>query len=210
MDNRQTAETHSFPELLLRYGLTKRIELRLGWNYEVGGGGSDVSGNSGGEGLDGSGIERESQLLSGLKLFLTEQEAWLPESSLIVQARTPTLGEVTATDASAGYVFGWKLSDGWKLDSAIRCVFDSEHGDRFESFAPSVVLRKSLSDRWNVHAEYFSHFSRNREVDFVHHAFSPGVHYLITPNIEVGVRVGWGLNDQTSRFFSNAGLGWRF
>jgi hypothetical protein len=33
---------------------------------------------------------------------------------------------------------------------------------------------------------------------------------ITAPNLEVGVRVGWGLNDQAARFFSNAGIGWRF
>ena len=42
-------------------------------------------------------------------------------------------------------------------------------------------------------AEYFGHFSQNKEHEFVHHIFSPGLHYLITPNVELGVRVGWGL-----------------
>jgi hypothetical protein len=32
----------------------------------------------------------------------------------------------------------------------------------------------------------------------------------ITPDLEVGVRVGWGLNDQSARFFVNAGVGLRF
>src|SRR5262245_36977286 len=36
LDNRAVKETHSFPELILRYGLSERLELRLGWNYEVG------------------------------------------------------------------------------------------------------------------------------------------------------------------------------
>src|SRR5262245_48839170 len=44
LDNRGVKETHSFPELILRYGLTERIELRLGWNYEVGGAGNDTTG----------------------------------------------------------------------------------------------------------------------------------------------------------------------
>src|SRR5262245_45700960 len=35
IDNRAVAETHSFPELLFRHGITDQIELRLGWNYEV-------------------------------------------------------------------------------------------------------------------------------------------------------------------------------
>ena len=33
--------------------------------------------------------------------------------------------------------------------------------------------------------------------------FSPGVHYLITRDLEIGVRVGWGLNRQSPNFFSN-------
>src|SRR5262249_2912814 len=44
-DNRGVKETHSFPEFLLRYGLTERLELRVGGNYEVGGAGNDVSGS---------------------------------------------------------------------------------------------------------------------------------------------------------------------
>src|SRR5262245_53455137 len=59
IDNRHDFETHSFPELLVRHGITDRIELRLGWNYEVGGSGSSVSGTQGLESLEGSGVERE-------------------------------------------------------------------------------------------------------------------------------------------------------
>ena len=44
IDNRRDFEKHSFPEMLYRYGLTERVELRLGWNYEVGGSGSSISG----------------------------------------------------------------------------------------------------------------------------------------------------------------------
>ena len=39
LDHRNTDNTHSFPEILTRTGLSERIELRLGWNYEIGGGG---------------------------------------------------------------------------------------------------------------------------------------------------------------------------
>ena len=210
IDNRNSKETHSFPELLMRYGLTERIELRLGGNYEVGGKGADVSGAGGTEALEGGGLVRESQLLYGLKLRVTEQDRWRPESSVILQGHTPTSGPDPATAVSVGYVFGWELPDDWKLDSALRFGADSEAHDRFEEWSPSVVLRKTLAERWNVHAEYFGHFSQNKEHEFVHHTFSPGVHYLITPNVEIGVRLGWGLNDQSARFFSNAGLGYRF
>jgi hypothetical protein len=211
IDNRDASETHSFPELLTRYGLTKRLELRFGGNYEVGGAGAEVSNGGGGEPLDGGGGEiRETQFLYGLKFRVSEQNRWRPESSVIVQGHTPASGPDPATAYSVGYVCGWELPDEWKLDSAIRLAADSEGGDRFEEWAPSVVLRKSLGKRWNVHAEYFGQFSQDKAKGFVHHLFSPGIHYLVTPNLELGVRVGWGLNDQSSPFFSNAGVGYRF
>ena len=50
VDNRGVKETHSFPEVLLRYGLTDRIELRLGWNADIGGAGSAISGSGSGAG----------------------------------------------------------------------------------------------------------------------------------------------------------------
>jgi hypothetical protein len=40
--------------------------------------------------------------------------------------------------------------------------------------------------------------------------FSPGIHYLVTSNLEIGIRIGWGLNEEAPNFFSNAGLGWRY
>ena len=212
IDNRHTAETHSLPELLLRFGLTKRIELRFGGNYEVGGEGGDVSGGSGAEGFgeEGGKLVRESQLLYGLKVRLSDQDGWLPESSLVLQGHTPTSGPDPATAFTAAYVFGWELPDEWKLDSAIRYAADKAGDDRFESWSPSIVLRKTLAERWNVHAEYAGIFSQNRTNNFAKHFVSPGVHYLITPNIELGVRVGWGLSNDSARFFSNAGIGWRF
>lgn len=210
IDNRDTAETHSLPELLLRYGVSDRIELRLGGNYEVGGEGADVSVGGGTHDFDSGGIVRETQILYGLKLRLSEQQNWLPESSVIIQGHTPLSGPDPATAFTLGYVAGWELPDEWKLDSAIRYGADKEEDDRFETWSPSIVLRKTLAERWNVHAEYFGHFSQSREDDFAKHFVSPGVHYLVTPDIELGVRVGWGLNDEAARFFSNVGIGWRF
>lgn len=210
IDNRDSKETHSFPELLVRIGWTDRLELRFGGNYEVGGEGADVSAGTVSDDFEKGGLVRESQLLYGLKLRLSEQADWMPESSLIVQGHTPTSGPNPSTAFTLGYVIGWELPDEWKLDSAIRFGADKEGDDRFEQWTPSIVLRKALAARWNIHGEYFGHFSQDRRDNFQKHYFSPGVHYLVTPNVEVGVRVGWGLNDDSARFFNNVGLGWRF
>jgi hypothetical protein len=212
IDNRSAPATNSFPELLLRYGVMNRLELRLGWNFEVGGGGNVVSGSSGEavEGVDTSHLTREHRLLYGLKASLTEQERWLPDSIVILQGYTPTGGEATATQLVATYAWGWRLPNRWRFDSALRLATDSDNGNRFQVWAPSTVLRVPLGERFQVHAEYFGLMSQNRSSDFSRHFFSPGMHYLITPNLELGVRVGWGLNQQTAPFFTNVGFGLRF
>ena len=151
IDNRSVPDTHSFPELLVRYGISNWLELRLGWNYEVGGAGSVVSGNVPDDFGEEDELEREHTLLYGLKAWITEQDAWLPESALIVQGFTPTGGEETDTHLSATYVCGWTLSNRWVWDSAFRYSTGSLEADRFDVWAPATVLKIPLGERWKVH-----------------------------------------------------------
>jgi hypothetical protein len=212
VDNRDVKETHSYPELLLRYGLNDWLELRLGWNYEVGGAGNETSGAGFAEDELPAvgGLERESRIAYGLKASLTDQCVWVPQSAVVLQAFTPTSGEATDTQFVGTYVLGWELSHRWRLDGAVRYGTAEAGEDRFDVWAPSVVVKAPVCDRLNLHAEWFGIFSEGKADEFTRHFVSPGVHYLITPDLEIGVRVGWGLNDQSARFFSNVGLGWRF
>ena len=73
-----------------------------------------------------------------------------------------------------------------------------------------VVLRMPVSEKWHVHAEYFGIYTSGAERDTSRAFFSPGTHYLITPNLELGARVGWGITADSPTFFSNVGIGWRF
>ncbi len=210
IDNRHTFETHSFPESLLRYGVSERVELRLGWNYEVGGASDAISGGSIGEINEGAKLEREHEISYGLKLGFSEQDEWRPRSAFIVQGFTPTGGPATNTDWVATYVAGWELPNRWQLDSALRFGQTSEEHDHFNQWAPSIVLKVPVADRWNAHVEYFCIRTDGRAEEKAAHYISPGLHYLVTPNLEVGVRFGWGLNDDSARFFDNVGIGWRF
>ncbi len=200
IDNRNFVETHSFPEVLVRHGVSEWFELRFGWNYEVGGA----------EELAVGELERESQILYGFKSLLTEQEGWWPRSAVIVQGYTPTSGEATATDVIAAYTFGWELENRWRLDSSIRYGTETTPEDSFNEWAPSVVLRVPLSEQWHAHVEYFGIFSEGAEREFSRSFISPGAHCLLTENLELGVRVGWGISDDAANFFSNVGIGWRF
>ena len=209
IDNRSKDNTHSFPEILTRIGLNERIELRLGGNYEIGGGGSVSGGDPGGV-LEEPGASKESQMLYGLKVALTEQDNWIPKSACILQGTTPTSGAETASDFQFGYVFGWEIFEDWQLDSSLRYVATKEEGDHFNDWAPSVVLKVPVAEKWNVHGEYFGLLTDGRAENLAPQYFSPGIHYLISPDFEVGVRLGWGLNDDAANSFTNVGFGLRF
>ncbi len=211
IDNRNVPETHSFPELVTRYGVNDWLEFRFGANYEVGGAPADVS--SGGWESSGEGepeLETAAHLSYGFKALLTEQDRWVPQSALIFQAGTPTSGSETATDVISTYVTGWTLTNGWVWDSAVRYGTGHSLGDHYNRWAPSSVLKIPVGERWTAHAEYFGIFSDGRQQESVVQYVSPGMHYLVTPDLEVGVRVGWGLTDQSGNFFSNVGFGWRY
>jgi hypothetical protein len=215
IDNRGIKETHSVPELILRYGVTERVELRLGWNYEVGGAGNETSGSgvSDEDATSRTGVIREYTLAYGAKVGVTKQRRWLPQSAFIVQGFTPTGGSAgasTATQLVATYVAGWVFPNRWKFDAAIRYGTASEEGDHFHAWGPSAVVKVPFGEKWAGHVEYFGLFTSGKAQNFTKHFVSPGLHYLVTPNFEVGFRLGWGLNDRSARFFSNVGVGWRF
>jgi len=174
IDNRSVPDTNSLPELVTRYGINDWLELRLGWNWEAGGAANAISsGGSDPQVPTENTIERDSQLTYGFKAALTSQNVWRPQSAVILQAGTPTLGKDTATSFVVGYVFGWQLPNRWKWDSAMRYNYDSSEGDHFNIWAPSTVMKIPLDsifpyggvERWTTHAEYFGVFSQGRARD---------------------------------------------
>jgi|GEM_PF-415862 len=210
IDNRRVAETHSYPELLLRYGWSDIVELRFGANYEIGGAGNPVSGNVSDFEEEESELEEESKILYGAKFFLSKQRGWTPKSSFILQGFTPTYGVSNLTTMSANTVFGWKLRNGWVWDNAMRFATSGFEDDHFNVWSPSTVIKIPLTERLKVHAEYFGAMTSGREKETTQHFFSPGASYLLSRNFEVGSRLGWGLNEQSPNFFLNVGLGWLY
>ena len=196
-------EGNVFPDLLVRQGVNDWLELRLGWTYEIGK--FHHLAHAGAEKVE------EGIGIYGAKLFLTEADGWRPDSSLVVAGYTPTSGPSNDTDFSLEYVFGWKLPNKLELEGQIRWFSLAEEEDRFAEWAPSVVLKAPLRcGRAKAHVEYFSLISDGRAEEYIQHYVGPGLHFLLTPDIEVGARVFWGMGDDSAEFICNAGAGVRF
>jgi hypothetical protein len=206
IDNLAGLPTNNYPELLVRHGATEWWEWRFGVNYGVGSQGNVVTSVEVGEGtLDGSTLY-ESSILYGFKLATSQQDGWLPESCFIMEGATPTYGDAFGTVPVATLVAGWELDREWRLDGAIRYAYSEGAENWFTRWSPSVVLRVPVTERWEVHAEWFGSFTQGLVDDTHRPFFSPGTHYNITRHVELGLRVGWGLTDEAAPFFSDAGI----
>jgi hypothetical protein len=206
---RDGTTSHSFPELLVRYGLLPRFEVRLGWNADIGWHAGDISSTTGHSEAAGVGVAHEYQISYGLKAIITQQQQLIPQSALIVQGLTPTGGDFHTSQLMATYVIGWMLPMGFRANAAIRYNYGLEAGDHFSIWAPSALLRVPLGQSLSVQGEYFGVFANGLNAKGVNYA-SGGAHYLLSQNCEIGARVGFGLNEQAARFFVNAGFALQF
>ncbi len=206
IDNLEGLPTNNFPEWLLRYGVTEEFELRFGANYGIGSQGNVVTSVEVGEGtLDGSSLY-ETSILYGFKVNTSSQDGWRPESAFIAEATTPVYGDIFGTSPVATLVAGWGLPGDWRLDGAIRYAYAEGLHEWFSRWTPSVVLRMPITDHWEIHTEWFGNYTQGLPENTSQPFFSPGTHYVIGENVEIGLRVGWGLTNQAAPFFSDAGL----
>lgn len=208
IDNRHAPNAYTFPELIVRRGIGDWFELRMGWNYASGGPTSAVSGID--LGTEDFVTEKASEMMYGMKLQTSRQRGWRPTSAFILEGYTPTSGPANFSRMIASETFGWVLPNGWHWSSALRFNTANSGGDHFNQWSPSTVLNVPLGERWNTHVEYFGIMSDGKAVAESQHYFSTGVHYDLTKDLELGIRIGFGLNHQTPPFFSNAGIGFRF
>ena len=127
-----------------------------------------------------------------------------------MEAFTPVAGDVWGTEPSATYTFGWELPAAWRFDTAIRYARAESEEGWFDRWMPSTVLRIPMTDRWEVHAEWFGSWTEGLANDKVQPFVSPGTHFMLTPSFEIGCRMGWGLTRDAAGYFVDAGAGWRF
>jgi hypothetical protein len=149
--------------------------------------------------------EEESRVLYGTKVETSEQGGWLPRSGVVLQGYTPVYGPSTKSTVVVGEAFGWRFGNGWEWTSAMRYGTGFDKQGAYNQWAPSSVLKIAVSERWNVHAEYFAILSSGKERPINVQFASFGGHVLATDDLELGLRWGWGLNETTPAFFTNGG-----
>jgi hypothetical protein len=191
-------DIHSFPEALVRVGaLAEWLEFRFGWTW----------------------VEQRSRTHDssdasdpeiGVKIALTPQEQFLPESAVVIHAALgsdlfDTSPSLDGFDPGADFLYSWELSEAVSTGGATQ--FHRRHAGRaYTEFSQSWILERSFTDEIEGYGEWF--MLAPDGADFLHtqHYADGGILYQFTPNVQCDVSAGCGLNDAALDFFVGAGF----
>jgi hypothetical protein len=192
---RGTARQLNAPELLLRYGLTDRVELRTFLPQAVARWGGDAS-------------ETEyamSDMMLGAKVALghTGIVQWTGLAGVSLPVGTNGRQSSGAFDPSVAIIYSVPIGD--KLSLTGQSSMDSGRTPthRQEQFQQTAMLGYAFNERWVSYGEY-TYQGIEREGN--NHILLGGVEYRLTPRIQVDARVGSRLGPQGDSLFVGVGL----
>ncbi len=209
---------YDLPELAMRYGLFNRVELRTYWLGQTW---TQTQSRPGGPWRLGGGL---SDMEVGFKWQLLthdKERKWIPTTALITSIYAPTGGtSVLGSHTVEPYVnliYGWSLTDKLTLAGSTGYlnmrVTDLGRGrpaESFQRFHQSLVAFYSVNKRTTLFYEWyvwmFTNAADNRPV----HYMDGGILYLLTPNMQLDLRAGFGLSDRPDDFFTGVGYSVRF
>lgn len=193
-------DSHTLPFLLIRAGLTKKVELRVNWD------GLSWMENNGGFQPDANDID------VGVKTNLVEQAGLVPNVGLLGSLSLPTgNGEATSNrvDPTGGLLWSYNLTaDAELFGTVLMSSVTGEHGRFFEA-ANAVGVSLPIADRLGTFIEYFG-FYRDGGGGGAEHHLNGGFTYLLHDNLQLDINGGFGINARADDYFLGTGLAFRF
>lgn len=202
--------TQTYPEALLRIGMfADWFELRIGETY--------VHSPTTEFGMRTEHSIGWSDLYVGTKLGLSEQNSYLPETALIIQATLPTGARSVKTDRilpGANFLFGWdivpdclSLGGSFQANSA---VDDEQHP--YVVLAQSLTVGYTITERLGAYTEWFAFYPTSAIAPAVtaEHYVDGGFTYKVTKNFQLDIRAGKGISTRAQDFFAGAGFAVRY
>lgn len=188
--------TLNLPELLLRYGVGPKTELRFGAPDFVRSGRSGSRNNLFGDTYLGI----KHQLIESGKGY---------GLALIPAVTIPT----GSGDASSGGIdpelfLAWSkdLNERWSIAGLLGAAYPREGFGRTFHFIPTVSLGYSVSDRIGTFFEWAADFAPGRDSHLLHHGYT----YALSPRSQVDIHFGFGVTRVAPDFFIGAGYAIRF
>lgn len=201
--------TREGPGTLLRYGLARRLELRLAWPGRVE---IEPRREAGGGRVSGTGDPEV-----GFKLALAEERGTLPITALLVHATLPVGDERFGSPRAdlsvrlaAAHTLGARTGLGWNLGIESASLED-ERGEAhtLTRFVYSTAFGYDLGERWGLFVELFGDLPAS-DPEPAAHAIDGGVTFALRPGVQLDAAAGFGYSGGAPDFFAGLGLSLRF
>lgn len=198
-------QEHSLPAALLRIGLfADWFELRLQWNYLM------TRTATLGQVVSRSGAE---DMAVGMRLALTEQKQWLPETALTVTLSLPTGSNAFSAEQvlpEIRYHVTWEIIEDFLEFEANTLGFrDREDtGHAFTTFAQTANLEWYPIPPAQVFFEWYGLFPHSAQSSDIlpQHYYHSGLAYFFNNDFALFGHAAVGLNRHADDFFAGAGL----
>ncbi len=154
----------------------------------------------------------------GVKLALTEQEQWMPESALILSMTVPTGAAPFTNNAvmpGINYDFSWEvIKDLLSIEGVVEGAGATDQlGHHYTSTATGLTAVIDLAPNLQNFTEWFGIYSLG--------AIDPGLggpqHYVVTgfvyfigKDMEIDIRAGVGLTEHSSNYLVGSGFSVRY
>lgn len=189
--------THSLPEALLRYGLSSRVELRLGENYLV----------QRGDGVGAGTVRGFDDIYIGSKISLTDAHGAVPALSMEVKANLPTGSAGVSAERwlpGAAVLFGWETETPWSL--GVELLVQRAAGGNSEGIG-SMSVQYQATPKVQFYGEYIgARALGSNSTGSSEHVVNSGVLVLLNQNVQVDARIGTGLNDRAGGYLFGFGF----
>lgn len=198
---------HSYPETLFRWGvLADWLELRLAYNH-----GATRTSFAGGpfEGLGGA-----EDLYLGAKIGLTSQNGLLPEMAIMPQATVPSGSDEFTTDEmlpGVNWLYGWDITERINMGGSTQANKSIDvDGTNYVEVAQSWTIGYGWTERLSSYTEWFCLLPSGATTAKPEYYFDGGFTFRVTNNLQLDVRAGVGLNEQSADYFVGNGAVVRF
>jgi hypothetical protein len=196
---------HALPDMLLRFGLSDRLELRLGWPGYVSSDSDDPA--------IGSGFTGTLDPNVGVLYDLWGQRGWLPQTAVLAAVPVPLEGNPFALNSLqplSELMYSWGTSDRTAITGRSGFAMFEAAGDNYTQFQQSLSFDVILTERlgafvsWDMLANHGSWNGTSQ------HMAGGGLSFLLTERLAISWRSAVGLNSAAPDFLNDIRFAYRF
>jgi len=193
-------KTISAPSVLIRYGISKNIELRLGSEYsqeKLFSQGLEVSKNTG-----------FAPIYLGTKIGLIKERKTIPQTAIIFGLLIPFEKDNVFQPKKVGAEFRFTMKHTLNERFSLSYNFGGEWDRDEDIFTGLYTLSMgiSLADKLGMYVESYGFYTNGSSSD---NRLDGGFTYLFMPNLQGDISAGYGINDVSPDYYLGLGISFR-